>query len=264
MILIESKGYMLNQIHYYKDLLLVLTGKDIKVRYKSSYLGYLWSLANPLFLALIFYFVFKVVTKVKMENYTLFLISGLFIWQWINNAIMMGTNLYISNASLIKKVNFPRNFLVIASTLSEGFNFLVSIPVIIFFMLYYGEYPALNWLFLIPIILVPTFLFVYSLSLFVATVNLFFRDMERIIGLLLTFVFYLTPIIYPLKMIPDKYQQLIFINPFAPLVITWQNLFLHSTLEIKYFMISILYAIIAFSVATYTYTKLKYKFAELV
>jgi len=254
----------MNKLYYYKDLLFELTSKEIKVRYKNSYLGYLWSLANPLFLALIFYFVFKIVTKVQMNNYTLFLISGLFIWQWINNSIMMGTNLYISNASLIKKVNFPRNFLVIASVLSEGFNFLVSIPVIIFFMLYYGVYPSFNWVFLIPMILVPTFAFIYSLSLFVATINLFFRDMERIVGLLLTFIFYLTPIIYPLKMIPEKYYNLLFINPFAPLVITWQTLFLHNTLNIKSLIILIIYTVIIFVISTYTYKKLKYKFAELV
>jgi len=155
---------ILKGIEYYKDLLFELTKKEIKVRYKNSYLGYLWSIANPLMLALIFYFVFKIVTKVQMKDYTLFMISGLFVWQWINNSIMMGTNLYISNASLIKKVNFPRNILALALILSEGFNFVLSIPVIIFFLLIYGKFISLNWI-IIPVYLIITGILVYSLSL---------------------------------------------------------------------------------------------------
>jgi len=251
-------------LEYYKDLLIELTKKDIKIRYKNSYLGYLWSLANPLFLALIFYFVFKIVTKIQMPNYTLFLISGLFIWQWINNSIMIGSNLYISNASLIKKVNFPRYFLAISLVLSEGFNFIISIPVILGFMFYYGFYPSLNWLYLVPILLIISGIFIYSLTLLIATINLFFRDMERIIGLLLTFLFYLTPIIYPITMVPEKYKILLYFDPFAPLVLTWQNLFLHNKLEINYFIISIVYSMIFLIFSQSIYNKLKYKFAELV
>jgi len=249
---------------YYKDLIIELTKKDIKVRYKNSYLGYFWSLANPLFLALIFYFIFKVVTKVQMKDYTLFLISGLFVWQWINNSIMVSTNLYIANASLIKKVNFPRNFLAVSLVLSEGFNFLISIPVIIGFMLYYHHYPSIKWLIYIPIVLIITGIMIYSLSLLVATINLFFRDMERLVGLLLTFLFYMTPIIYPVSMIPQKYKFVLYLNPFAPFILTWQELFLHNRLDLKYLFISFIYALVALIVSTFIFNKLKYKFAELV
>jgi len=254
---------ILKEIEYYKDLLFELTKKEIKVRYKNSYLGYLWSLANPLFLTLIFYFVFKIVTKVKMQDYTLFLISGLFVWQWINNSIMVGANLYISNASLIKKVNFPRNFLVISLILSEGFNFLVSIPIIVMFVFLYHKNIALNWL-IIPIYLVITSFFIYSLSLLVSTINLFFRDMERIIGLLLTFIFYLTPIIYPVSMVPEKYKIFLYMNIFFPVINIWQELFLKNNISFYSLIISIIYALILFIVSSSIYNKLKYKFAELV
>jgi len=251
-------------LEYYKDLLLELIKKDIKVRYKNSYLGYLWSIANPLFLALIFYFVFKIVTKVQMKNYTLFLISGLFVWQWISNSIIGGANLYISNASLIKKVNFPRNFLAVALTASEGFNFLLSIPVLIMFMLYYHMMPSLKWVIDIPVLFFITFIFIYSLTLLVATINLFFRDMERLIGLLMTFLFYITPIIYPMSMVPEKYKNLLFLNPFVPIVLNWQELFLHNKIDMNYLYFSIGYTILFLFISTFVYKKLKYKFAELV
>lgn len=254
---------ILKGIEYYKDLLIELTKKEIKVRYKSSYLGYLWSLANPLFLTLIFYFIFKIVTKVQMEDYTLFLISGLFVWQWINNSIMVGSNLYISNASLIKKVNFPRNFLVISLVLSEGFNFLVSIPIIVIFVFLYDKNISIDW-FIIPVYLLVTAIFIYSISLLISTINLFFRDMERIVGLLLTFIFYLTPIIYPLKMVPHKYEIFLYINVFFPIVNIWQELFLHNNINIFNLIISLFYSLILFFISSRVYNKLKYKFAELV
>jgi len=254
---------ILKGFEYYKDLLIELTKKEIKVRYKNSYLGYLWSLANPLFLTLIFYFVFKIVTKVQMQDYTLFLISGLFVWQWINNSIMIGANLYISNASLIKKVNFPRNFLVIALILSEGFNFLVSIPIIVMFVFLYNKTITLNWL-IIPLYLVITSFFIYSITLLVSTINLFFRDMERIIGLLLTFIFYLTPIIYPVTMVPEKYKIFLYMNIFFPIVNIWQELFLNNNIVFNNIIISIIYSGTIFIISSSIYNKLKYKFAELV
>jgi len=254
---------ILKGFEYYKDLLIELTKKEIKVRYKNSYLGYLWSLANPLFLTLIFYFVFKIVTKVQMRDYTLFLISGLFVWQWINNSIMVGANLYISNASLIKKVNFPRNFLVIALVLSEGFNFLVSIPIIVMFVFLYHKTITLNWL-IIPLYLIISSFFIYSITLLVSTINLFFRDMERIIGLLLTFIFYLTPIIYPVSMVPDKYKIFLYMNIFFPIVNIWQELFLKNNIVFYNIIISIIYSGTIFIISSSIYNKLKYKFAELV
>jgi len=253
----------MKKYEYYKDLLTELTKKEIKVRYKNSYLGYLWSLANPLLLALIFYFVFKVVTKVQMKDYTLFLISGLFVWQWISNTIIGSANLYISNASLIKKVNFPRNFLAISLTLSEGFNFLMSIPVILFFMLYYHKLPTIYWSW-IPVLMILTGFFIYSISLLIATINLFFRDMERLIGLLMTLMFYLTPIIYPMSMVPMKYHTLLYLNPFVPIVLLWQDILIYNKFSFESLGLSLIYAVIAFIVSFFTYNKLKYKFAELV
>jgi lipopolysaccharide transport system permease protein len=250
-------------VEYYKDLLFELTKKEIKVRYKNSYLGYLWSLANPLFLAFIFYFIFKIVTKVQMEDYTLFLISGLFVWQWINNSIIGGANLYISNSSLIKKVNFPRNFLALSLVLSEGFNFLMSIPVIVFFVFYYNKTINIYWIY-VPILIFITGVFIYSLTLLIATINLFFRDMERLITLLMTFIFYLTPIIYPISMVPQKYHFFLYFNPFFPLIMLWQEVFVYNDFSFKFLASAIFYDIIFFLISYIIYNKLKYKFAELV
>ncbi|NEW60323.1 ABC transporter permease [Sulfurovum sp. bin170] len=249
---------------HYKDLFFELVKKDIKVRYKNSYLGYFWSLANPLLLSLVFYYLFKVVSKVDVENYALFLISALFVWQWILNSVIAGTTLYHENASLIKKVNFPRNFLVLSLVTSEGFNFLASIPILIGFILYYGLSLHAIWIVGIPLLLAITIVTIYSISLIVATLNLFFRDIERIMGIFMTFMFYLTPVLYPLSMIPDEYRYIVYINLFAPLIISWRRLFLDGSFDLTFLLLATLYSIVLYFFASKIYGKLKYKFAELV
>lgn len=248
----------------YKDLLYALTLKEIKIRYKNSYLGYLWSLANPFMLAMIFYFAFQIVAKVPVENYALFLISGLFVWQWLVNTLTVGSMLFVGNAGLIKKVNFPRNLLGIALVFSESFNFIFSIPIIAVFMLYYNQTPSFSWLWQAPLLFLITAIFLYGLALFIGTINLFFRDLERLVGLLMTFLLYLTPVLYTVELMPEHIHWLLYANPFASFVIVWRDVFLSGTLNVEFFVVACLYSVVAFLLGTFIYQKLKYKFAELI
>lgn len=248
----------------YKDLLYALTVKEIKIRHKNSYLGYFWSLVNPFMLAIIFYFAFQMVAKVPVENYALFLISGLFVWQWIVNTLTVGSMLFVGNAGLIKKVNFPRSLLGIALVFSESFNFVFSIPVIAAFMWYYNVTPSLNWLWGVPLLFVVTAIFLYGTALFIGTLNLFFRDLERLVGLLMTFLMYLTPVLYTVELMPEKLHWLLYANPFASFIIVWRQLFLTGVLDISFLCVAIFYAFTAFVLGSFVYHKLKYKFAELI
>lgn len=248
----------------YKDLIIELTKKEIKIKYKNSYLGYLWSLANPLLMAVIFYFVFQVITKMQMENYALFLVTGLFIWTWLANTIQMSAMLFVGNAPLIKKVLFPRSFLAIALVISEGFNFFFSIPVIVGFMIYYNLFPSLIWLIGIPLMFLITAIFIYGMSLLIGSLNLFFRDMERIINLFMTVLFYGTPVLYPVSMIPEGVKNMLYWNPFSSFVISWRDIMLDNTLNVEFISLSVVYAIIAYILGTLVYNKLKFKFAELI
>lgn len=100
------------RLEYFRDLLFVLTQKEIKVRYKSSWLGYAWSIAHPLVFALIYFVAFGLFMRVQIPHYPLFLIAGLFPWQWFANSINVSPNIFLQNTMLIKKVKFPRNILV--------------------------------------------------------------------------------------------------------------------------------------------------------
>lgn len=250
--------------HNYKDLIIVLTQKELKVRYKNNVLGYLWSIANPLAFAFVFFVAFKVVMRIQMEDYTLFLIAGLFPWQWFSNSVTSSSGIFIGNASIIKKIRFPRNIIPLSIVLQDMIHFILSIPVIIVFLFIYKKTPSLTWLYGIPILLFLQLLLTYGASLIISSTNLFFKDIEKLTFIFTTFVFYFTPIIYPETMIPDKYKPFININPIAPLMISWRNLFLSGSLELSYLMVCLAYSIIIFMSGYIIYRRLSWRFAEVL
>jgi len=248
----------------YKDLLIVLTHKEIKVRYKSSVLGYLWSVANPLAIAIVFYLAFKIVMRIQIEAYSLFLITGLFPWQWFSNSVSLSPMIFLANASLIKKVNFPRNVLSLVNVLQDMIHFILAVPVIILFMLIYHKSPSWTWLCGIPLLLAIQFCMTYGIAVAISSVNLFFRDMERLTGIFMMLIFYCTPVIYPASMVPEKFHWLLMVNPIAPLMINWRTLFMDGTLDPVYVGLSAGYAVVFLAIGHTVYTKLCWKFAEVL
>ena len=252
------------KVQHYIDLIAVLTEKEIKVRYKSSVFGYLWSVAHPLAFALVFFVAFKVVVKIQVEDYALFLIAGLFPWQWFANSVNAAPRIFLGNASIIKKVNFPRNIIPFTQVFQDMIHFILAIPVVVLFLFLYHKLPSFSWLYGIPVLLIIQFLMTYGICLMISSTNLFFRDLERLTIIFTTMLFYFTPVIYPEKMIPVKYKPLINLNPLAPLMISWRELFLNGTLSPLYLAVSFGYAILAFILGFLIYRKLSWKFAEVL
>ncbi|HEY9647306.1 MAG TPA: ABC transporter permease [Chroococcidiopsis sp.] len=246
----------------YRDLVFILVQKEIKVRYKGKILGYLWSIANPLAYGCIYYIVFSLIMQVQIPNYPLVLMSGLFPWQWFSNAVGSSPRLFLGNASILKKINFPRSLISLAIMLNHMIHFLLSIPVIFLFLFIYRQAPTLDWLYGFPMLLVIQLIMVFGVSLFLASINVFVRDLERLSSILMTFVFYFTPIIYPLDLVPHRYKFLLAANPVAPLIICWRELILKGKLDWAYLGISALYAVLFFALGYYVYRKLSPKFAE--
>lgn len=252
------------KIQHYIDLITVLTQKEMKVRYKSTFFGYLWSVAYPLAFALVFFIAFKVIMRIQIENYALFLITGLFPWQWFANSVNASPTVFLGNVSIIKKIDFPRNSLLIATVLQDAIHFVLSIPVIVLFLFLHDQYPSISWLYGIPILMGIQFLLTYSLSLMISSINLFFRDLERLTLILTTFLFYFTPIIYPESMIPERYKILFSITPLSPLMVSWRHLFLDGTLNPIFLIASFGYSVLFFIIGSLIYRKLSWKFAEVL
>ncbi len=214
------------------DLLWMITQKQITLQYKRTYLGVLWSLLNPLLLALIFYIAFTIVLRIKKEDFSLFLLSGLFPWTWFANSVSASTVSLISNKGLLKKFPFPKHFLLAAGIFSESVHFLFSIPIILFLAFYYGKTPGLIWFVGIPILLVIQFAITLGVSLAVSVINVYFRDFQFIVTFLLNLLFWLTPILYQFETVPEAYRFLfMYFNPLTSLIISWRDLFMLNVIR---------------------------------
>lgn len=247
-----------------RDLILVLTQKELKGRYKNMKLGYFWSLGNPLAYGLVYWLIFKYVMNVKIDAFPLFLVSSLFAWQWLTNAISASATTFVQNASLIKKVAFPRNLLSLVVCIQDLIHFLAALPIIFIFMFIYNRPLSPLLLVGIPLLCMIQLLYTYSLGLLISTTNLFFRDVERLIGIFITFLFYLTPIVYSVDMVPMEYRHLIPLNPVAPLMLSWRLLFFEGTLNPWYLLISVAYGLVFLMIGQFTYNRLSWRFAEVL
>ena len=249
---------------YYRDLILVLLSKEFKVRYKSTFMGYAWSVLHPLVLALIFSVFFRVTMRLQVKDYTLYLIAGLFPWQWISNTCCSANGYFLGNAGLIKKVRFQRSMLVLSSVLNESIHFVCSLPVIVGFMVYYGKMPHWSWVWAVPLLLAIQVLMMTGVGLAVATSNLFFRDLERLTSLAVQMLFYLTPIIYTSDMIPPDYRWILYANPFANLILCWQGVFYGGGVDPMHLAAATAWAIALAGVGYAIYAKKVWRFAEIV
>jgi lipopolysaccharide transport system permease protein len=255
----------MNKWVYYRDLISVLTEKEIKVRYKSTFFGFLWSIANPLCFALVFFIAFKIYMRVQIPNYIAFLLSGLFPWQCFANSVNTAPWIFLNNANLIKKVKFPRITLPLALVNSNLLQFLFSIPVLIFFLIIHKINPSFfEWFIGIPLLVFFTLLITIGVTLIVSSLNLFFRDLEHITVIVISLFFYFTPIIYSESMVPKAYRMFLLLNPFSPLIISWRNLFMENLLETKIILAAFFWVATIFLVGFGVYKKLELKFAEVI
>jgi len=209
----------------YREMFLGLVEREVRARYRGSFLGFLWSLLNPLLLMGIYSLVFAVVMRIQVPHYALMLFAGLLPWTWFSTSLANGTASITANANLIKKVYFPLEILPLVSVSTNWVNFLFSLPVLGLFLAWEGLGPG--WAILsLPLLMALQFLLTLGVSLILATLNAFYKDVEQLLGPVLMAWFYITPVVYPLSMLPADYAWLVHVNPMAPLVSAYQDLFL--------------------------------------
>ncbi len=224
----RSAGVMakLRELWAYRELIRNLVLRDLRVRYKGSALGYLWTQLAPLLMMLVFWFVFSYLQPQPIAMFPVFLIVGLLAWNFCNEAVAGGARSVLDNASLIKKVFFPREVLPLVSVLSSLANYLLSLPMM-FLVIAVAQllYPSLgelrfSWTFLyLPVLLVIQTVFLAGVALFMSALAVFFRDVVHLIGILLQFWFFLTPVVYSLDGLNPLIAQAIrWLNPMASLV----------------------------------------------
>ncbi len=207
----------------HNELLLNLIAKELKLKYKNSMLGFLWSFINPFILMAVYTFIFGVVFKSRgIANYPIFLLVGLLPWNFLALSLSSSVASIIGNASLVKKVYFPREFLVISVVAANLVTFMLELVVLFAFLLLYGY----RFYYFIPVLMLAIALesiLVSGLCLFFASANVYFRDIQQLLSVILLLWFFATPIVYKLEMVPSKLQFFLKLNPMTYIILLYRE-----------------------------------------
>jgi len=226
----------LTSLFKYRELIAVMVVRDLKVKYKGSALGFLWSFLHPAFMLGLYYVIFTLLApdfRKDIPNYGLFLIAGMWPWMAFSSTVGKSAPLFILNAELIKKAYFPREILPIATTLSEFINLIIGVGLVFILMVILRYQPNITIGLLIPLLIAQLFLTV-AISFIVSLLDVFYRDTEQILNWILTVLFFASPVIYSLARISSALAgksamlTIYFINPFAWLIPAYRYSFLGS------------------------------------
>ncbi|MBX2989401.1 MAG: ABC transporter permease [Bdellovibrionaceae bacterium] len=195
-----------------KFLLQNLISRNLKIRYRKSLLGMMWTVLIPASSAVVYYVIFKFVMKVTVENYLLLILSGLIPWTFFVSALNSGTETIVGNYSLLNKVPLPPQALVLSDIMTHFLNFMLSLPVIAVVMVITETVPGVTLLQYF-VLMGLLFLQSYGLGLIFGISYVYFRDMRFVVALILQFWFYLTPVMYASHMVPEDFRFLLWLNP---------------------------------------------------
>lgn len=224
---------MLRALWRYRSFILSSVLREFQGRYRESLLGAFWSVANPLAMILIYTVVFGQLMKPTLPGYegnpfafSIYLCSGVLTWGLFSEMLSRLNGVFVDNANLMKKTNFPRICLPAIVTLSSVINFSIIFTIYLLFLLLSNHWPGWNILWFIPVMGMQL-LFALSLGVILGTLNVFYRDVGQLTNVVLQFWFWLTPIVYTLPSLPEKARSIMAFNPMYPVMKAYQTIFLN-------------------------------------
>jgi lipopolysaccharide transport system permease protein len=210
---VSAIAHKLQELWQYRELIYNLVVRDLKVRYKNSILGIVWSLANPLLMMAVYTVVFKLIGGADQPNYLVFILCALLPWNFFSSSVSQATDSIVTAAPLINKVYFPREVLPISTVLSNLVNFLIALP-IFFLLAWIMGNPITLYAAMLPVIILVEISFILGITLITSTLNVFYRDTRHVLDILLLAWFFLTPIFYPITTVREQYVVMgVTLNP---------------------------------------------------
>ncbi|NEX64478.1 ABC transporter permease [Noviherbaspirillum galbum] len=207
--------------------------RDFQTRYRNSLLGAAWTILNPLAMIVVYTVIFAEVMKARLPGvdgrfaYSIFLCAGTLTWGLFAEIVGRAQNVFIEQANLIKKINFPRICLPVIVVVNAGINFGIIFGLFVLFLLFSGSFPGIGFLGIFPVLAIQV-LFAIGLGMSVGVLNVFFRDVGQLFAVLLQFWFWFTPVVYPRTILPQWVQKYIDMNPMTPLIGAYQEVLVHG------------------------------------
>lgn len=249
-------------LYNYRQMMYNLVKKDLRTRYKGSFLGFLWTFINPLLQLLVYTIVFSSIMEVNIENFSIYVFTGLIPWMFFATSIQLGATGIIANKDLVKKIYFPRLIIPISIVNASFMNMLFSM-VIVFIALLFSGIGINQYILFLPIIMVLEYLLVLGMVFIFSALNVYFRDLEHILGIITMAWFYLTPIVYNTDMIPQEYLGLFFFNPMTNIVIAYRDILYYNKIPNFSTLGSIfIWSIVVIVIGYVVFQKLQKNFVE--
>ncbi|MEB6533493.1 ABC transporter permease [Pantoea stewartii] len=217
----------------YRGFILGNVRREFQSKYRNSLLGMTWSVLNPLSMIIVYTVIFSQVMRAKLPGvdsqyaYSIYICSGILTWGLFADIILRSQNVFLDNANLIKKINFPKICLPVTVVGGALVNFCIIFSLFTVFLIISGDFHGLPYLLLIPVLIIMMILAI-GLGIIVGVMNVFFRDVGQFFGIVLQFWFWLTPIIYPSSILPERLRPMINYNPMASVVDACQKVLVNG------------------------------------
>lgn len=252
----------LKELYNYREMLSNLVKKDLRTRYKGSALGFLWTFINPLLQLLVYTLVFSVILKSTVPKYYIHLFVALVPWLFFSTALASSASSIIGSKDLIKKIYFPR-LIIPMSVVNGAFMNMIFSMIVVFAALIFSGIGVSKYVILLPVIMILEYLLALGLALIVSALNVYFRDLEHILGIVIMAWMYATPIVYGVDMVPENLRHIFNLNPMTPIVTAFRSILYYQTMPDLSNMGIILAWSIGFIIAGYfIFQKLQRNFVE--
>ena len=250
----------------YRELMYFLVWRDLKVRYRQTYVGFAWAVFQPFMAMVVFSVFFGQLAHLPSDGvpYPIFVYTGLLFWQFFSAALGDASGSLVGNQSIITKVYFPRLILPLAAIVTNLVDFCIASVILVFLMVYYGYLPHLSGLLILPFLLLLTYLAALGGGLFLAAINVKYRDVRFVLPYIIQILFFLTPVIYP-SSIAGKYSWLLAINPLTAIIKAARGAIL-GTEPVNWLLISISSAaiVVMLVIGFIVFKKVERYFADIV
>ncbi len=249
----------LNEIRKRKDLIIYLIKSGLKAEHRNSYLGYFWWLLDPLLNILVYYFLVVIVLGRGGENYAVFLVIGLVAWRWVSTTINSSARAILKYSSIINQVYLPKMIFPMTISFTQLINFVFGLAVIALFLIVYGVVPGWQIVYL-PIIIIVQLLFLLAISLTIAYVCVFIRDIDNVLNHLVRVLFYSSPIIWDGGRLPNEYSWVVDINPIATIVNAYRDILMYqNTPHLTELMVIAVISLVVITASIFYYSKHEHK-----
>jgi len=254
----------LRELWAYRELLYIFAWRDLKVRYRQTVLGAVWTIGQPLLGMIIFTFVFNRVAKLETAlPYSVFVLSGLLIWNFFSGVVQQAGNSLIGSAFLLSKVYFPRLAVPFSTVAVQLVDLGVSGLLLAALMIWYRVAPGLSIL-LLPFAVLLALVFALGLGLWISALNVQYRDIRVVIPFILQLAMYATPVVYPLERLPEKYRAIAVLNPLTGMVEAFRGALFGTPVALQPVAISIVIAVVVLVTGLFYFRRMERLFADVL